>query len=311
MSFSLAHTEGSIPVAKVKDTDNLVFFTPKNNIGISCVLKARNTDSQVCIYCDKKLASLYNLKLHHKSCKKKKEQESIGENGKSDHIDFEEKDKNGYGKVLNTPVFTTEKNRETNRDIVYICGKNGSGKSYYAGEYVSLYAKMFPDDKIVLITRLSEDTTFTKLGIEKRLHRIVVSDKILQDKFELDDFKHSLVIMDDVDSSKNSKELKKYIHRLRDDLIENGRHHLINMLITSHQITNYKDTRTVLDECSCIVLFPNMNIPYQIDRVLKTYFSMNSNQRKKIFDLPSRWVAINNKYQFITHQHGIYMMNYI
>lgn len=311
MSFSLIRKDTSIPVGKIRNSDKIIYYNPKNTIGLEHNIKQRKTDPQVCIYCDKKLSSTYNLKLHYKSCKKKKEQEELGENKTSDHLDFPEDDKMGYGKYINLPVFTVEKNREKNRDIVYVCGKNGSGKSYYCSEYIEIYVKMYPDDRIILFTRLSEDTTFNEKRIEDKLHRIIVNDELLEDKFELTDFEHSLVILDDIDSSKNSNALKKYLHTLRDDIIENGRHHKINMLITSHQITNYKDTRTVLDECSCLVLFPNMNIPYQIDRVLKTYYSMTNDQRRKIFDLKSRWVAINNKFQFISHQHGIYTMNYV
>jgi hypothetical protein len=310
MSFSIQHSEGSVPVAKIRDSKKIVYFTPKN-CGLSHEIKNSKTDPKLCIYCKKKYARDYNLKVHQKTCKKKKEEDEKGENGQHSHLDFSEKDEKGYGRLINIPVFSVEEEREKNRDVVYICGKNGSGKSYYASEYIKLYHKLYPDDNIILITRLIEDTTMDNMGVEDYVERIVVSDDILNNKYELEKFEHALVVFDDIDSSKNSKKLKKYLHALRDDLIENGRHLKINMLITSHQITNYKDTRTLLDECSSLVIFPNMNIPYQIERVLKSYYSMSNSQRQKIFGLNSRWVAINNKFQFITHQHGIYMLSYV
>lgn len=308
MAFSLMRKDKSIPVGKIRNTDKIIYFIPKNTLGLESTIKQYKSDPHVCRYCDKKLASAYSLKLHYNTCKTKKQQEQLGESGVSNQMEFPEKDKKGYGKYINLPIFSLEKNRETNRDIVYICGKNGSGKSYYVADYVEMYIKMYPNDRIILLTRLQEDTTFTERGIEKDIHRVVVSDKILEDRFELSDFEHSLVIMDDIDSSLNSILLKKYLYKLRDDLIENGRHHKINMLITSHAITNYKDTRSVLNECSCVVIYPNINIPRQINYLLKSYLMLNENQRKRIFNLPSRWVAINVRFQYVSYQHGIYSL---
>lgn len=223
-------------------------------------------------------------------------------------FEFEEIDKYGYGRLVNIPVYRTLKNKG-GRDIIYVCGKNGSGKSYYVGEYVKMYHSMYPEDRIICFSRLMSDETFQKLGIEKYLFRIHVDDAILENHFDLSDFKDSLVIMDDIESSQVSKVIIKYLHNLRDDLIENGRHFNINLLLTNHQIMNYKDTRTLLDECSSIVIFPNLNIPYQITRLLKAYFNFDNKQIKKIFNLNSRWVCLNLKYQFISYQHGIFMMN--
>ena len=194
-------------------------------------------------------------------------------------------------------------------------GFGQGGVTQYAGDAGIKYGLWKPDDKLFANGRFVGMKTDSIIGadeLKKNPYKWVGETLIPALKAHgmktQDQIKHAL---DDIDSSKNSNALKKYLHTLRDDIIENGRHHKINMLITSHQITNYKDTRTVLDECSCLVLFPNMNIPYQIDRVLKTYYSMTNDQRRKIFDLKSRWVAINNKFQFISHQHGIYTMNYV
>jgi hypothetical protein len=261
MSLTLDYVGGRIPVAKIKESPQMVYYALKKD----------------------------------NSCK--------------DKFEFPEVDKQGYGKLINIPVFTTARKRLSNRDIVYICSKNGGGKSYYVGEYVLSYHQMYPNDRIILLTRLDSDDTFKNLKVDKYMIHLKIHDEMLLDKFELSDFQNSLVIMDDIDSSDNCLELRKYLHRLRDDLIMNGRHYNINMLITSHDITNYRDTRTVLNECSALVLFPNMNIPYQIRRVLKIYIGMNDKQIAEIFKLDTRWVCFNMKYQFISYQHGIFMMN--
>lgn len=56
-------------------------------------------------------------------------------------------------------LFQQVPNDKKERDVLFVAGKSGSGKSYYTREYIKQYHKMFPKRDIYLISYLDEDET--------------------------------------------------------------------------------------------------------------------------------------------------------
>lgn len=199
------------------------------------------------------------------------------------------------------------------REIPYIAGPQGSGKSYYTADYLKEFKKIFPKKKIYLFSGIDEDINFK--GI-KGINKMDMEDQGLLDdpidpKTELS---NSLVIFDDIDRSADPQ-MSNYLHELRNDILKNGRDQSqkgkdIYCLSTNHQVTDSTKTRDLLNECTSITVFPSSGSRFGIERVLKHYMGFGKKEIDKIMDLgkKSRWVTIYKNYpQIIMHQKGCIM----
>jgi len=82
------------------------------------------------------------------------------------------------------------------REVFYIAGASGSGKSYIAKGIAECYKKLFPDRECYLVSKLGEDSTLDALPF---LNRVNIQS-FIDDFPELDEFKDCLVIFDDYDT---------------------------------------------------------------------------------------------------------------
>jgi predicted AAA+ superfamily ATPase len=64
------------------------------------------------------------------------------------------------------------------REILYVTGPSGSGKSYYCAEYVKKFVEIFPESDIFLFSRKDSDPAFDKI---KEITRIKIDDKLVND----------------------------------------------------------------------------------------------------------------------------------
>ena len=80
------------------------------------------------------------------------------------------------------------------RDVYYVAGQSGSGKSYFARGICENYKKLYPDREIYLISKLQEDSTLDsmKVGKPKRISL----QSLVDDPPELDEFKDCMVVFD-------------------------------------------------------------------------------------------------------------------
>jgi hypothetical protein len=74
------------------------------------------------------------------------------------------------------------------------------------------------------------------------------------------------------------KQLLKYIQHFRDDLLECGRHYNITTISTTHIISNYNSTRTLLNEATSMILFPKCSGQYQLNKFLERYMGYDKAQ---------------------------------
>jgi hypothetical protein len=69
------------------------------------------------------------------------------------------------------------------------------------------------------------------------------------------------VVFDDVEYN-TVKEIDKELDRIRDLILQQGRSYRCSFVYISHQANNYKSTRTILNECNSITIFPAMTTRY-------------------------------------------------
>ena len=192
---------------------------------------------------------------------------------------------------------------------IYIAGPTGSGKTTWVGEYVKEYKRLFPEQPIWVFSRLNEDVILDKYNVKRIIldKGLIEGEPINASEF-LEGNKGALVIFDDIDTIPDQK-INKEVHRIRDDLLEVGRHDNVSVLSTGHQLMDYKRTRNLLNEASAVTFFPKSGSQYHITRFLKVYCGIPTEGIKKILALPSRWVTIYKTYpMYVLHQRGAFLL---
>lgn len=191
------------------------------------------------------------------------------------------------------------------RDIFYIAGASGSGKSYVARTIADNYHKMYPDRKIYIISKLEADDTLDKM--KAPFHRLKY-EKLVEFPIDINEFSHSLVIFDDYDTIQGKA--GKAVHQLIEDIAIMGRKHndkqgCITMLCLTHYITNYKKTRLLLNEANYFVVYPQATSTHALTYLLKTHLGFDRKDIKKLKKM-GRWVCFHKSYPqyLLSSQHG-------
>lgn len=178
-------------------------------------------------------------------------------------------------------------NTNTERQIIYIAGASGSGKSFWARRYIEAYQKAYPKRDVFVFSALTEDSSIDKI---KDLQRINLTESILHDDLPSSEFADSLVLMDDIDSIQNSK-IRKKVMDIQSDILQTGRHFNVSLILTNHLTTDGKATRLILAESHVITFFPSALPHRQLKYLLENYIGLDKEQITKVKNLPGRSVS--------------------
>lgn len=171
------------------------------------------------------------------------------------------------------------------REVWYIAGQSGSGKSWIAKNLAFYYKKLFPERNVYLVSKLKEDATLDALKFLKRIN----IQSFVDDYPDLEEFKDCMVIFDDYDTLTGDTE--KVITKIVDDLAIMGRHTNTTMLCLSHYLTNYKKTRLLLNEATHIVVYPLSTSYHALRYLVKNYVGVDEDDLKRQRKLGSRWLC--------------------
>ena len=193
---------------------------------------------------------------------------------------------------------------KTERQIIYMAGCSGCGKSYYSRQYIEQYKKAFKDRPVYIISSLTEDKTLDSI---KGLKRVRVDDTLITDPLSCEDFRDSLVLIDDIEMI-SEKPLRNAIQSFKDKVLQVGRHFNISALITSHNPTNRAESKVVLLESHIIVVYLASGGNY--NNLLINYIGLDVKQIQKLKAMKSRWVSFVRGYpQIIFTQKSIFFMS--
>jgi hypothetical protein len=196
-------------------------------------------------------------------------------------------------------------NEKKARDVFYICGPSGSGKSYVARSIAEEYKKLHPDRPVYLISKLTEDSTLDKL---KYLIKIDPQKLVEKPITDLKPLEESLVIFDDIENF--DKETDKAIQNLVNQIASTGRHNVTSMIYITHLLSDYKRTRLVLMEATHYVLYPQSTGAHALTYMLKTYLGMDTKEALALRKAGSRWVCIRKHYpQVLITEHSAKIMD--
>jgi len=180
---------------------------------------------------------------------------------------------------------------DTERQILYITGASGSGKSTYTKNYIKQYKKMYPKRPVYLFSALKEDESLDEINPE----RIVIDDSLVEQPLLAEDFKDSCVIFDDTDCISNKKH-REAVNNILGEILETGRHFNTTCILTFHLATGGRDTRRILNEAHSVVYFPHSGSNVGLKRLLQDYLGIDKKTMKEIKDSKSRWATIFRNY---------------
>lgn len=218
------------------------------------------------------------------------------------YLDTDEKSKDGIIKaeIPMSCVFNLIPNPDMNkRDVYYIAGASGSGKSFIAKQLGENYIRMYPNREIYVISKLDEDDTLDSMDLPKSKMPIRLDySGWVENPPNINQFSNSMIIFDDVDTIEGKE--GKAVRTFMDDIAIMGRKHHneqgnITMLFLTHYITNYKKTRLMLNEASHYVIYPQATSAHSLSYLLKTHIGMERDDIKKLKKL-GRWCCIGKNY---------------
>ena len=180
------------------------------------------------------------------------------------------------------------------REIMYVTGPSGSGKSHFASKYLEKFCEIFPDSKVLLFSRKDSDKVFDDI---KQITRIKINKELIDADINILTTckENTLLIFDDIDSL--PKNYWDCVAKLIYDLCEVGRSYKLYGIITSHLINsnNKKFSRIILNEAHYVVFFPKTNIKGNI-YYLTNYCGLEKNAIKELLNKNTRAIAIFRNY---------------
>lgn len=283
----LTFDDGKTPIALIKGGElnkKIIYITDKQ---VNCCLNHSNVSCVTEVCCSKcPITKMRRDMLATKTLSKETQDEIINimlkdENkSKTPFSELEVKD----GKI--TPLLNPN---ETER--IYICGASGCGKSYLVASLVKDFLKIKPDTPIYLFSDVPEDKVLDDI---KNIFRIDLQNMMVNTEH----YRESICIFDDIDGIQDKK-LLKAVFALRNDMARRGRHEDITLIATSHLITDYNQTRIILNECSSVVVFPKSGADHQILYLLKKYLGFSKALIDKVLNIPSRHVYIRKQFPLL------------
>jgi len=181
-------------------------------------------------------------------------------------------------------------NKTLERMIWYISGMSGSGKSYFAGQLLKKYKKLYPKNEIFIFSSVNEDKSLDSLKVNR-----INLEGLLNEDLQSDDFANSIVIFDDCDCITN-KNIKNKVLSIQNQILEKGRHNNVSCIVTSHVATDGTSTKKILNESVRLVIFPANANGRTLKYLLENYLGFDKHQIKYMKDLKTRPLTICKTY---------------
>ena len=179
------------------------------------------------------------------------------------------------------------------RNILYVTGASGSGKSYYSADFLKQYIKKNPKNEVMLFSSVGEDGVLDKV---KKLKRFKIYDAdFVNEEFSVEDFKDTLLIFDDVDCISDKRILKK-VYEILDKALVTGRHSGTSVVYTTHTACNGRATKLILTESHSITFFLGTLGGKSSRYLLDGYLGLDKKQIEKLKNIKSRWVTVIKSY---------------
>lgn len=186
------------------------------------------------------------------------------------------------------------------RSIIYVVGPSGSGKSYFCANYIREWKKQTKGDVYIFCrTDISNDESYD--SIDGQYIQIKIDENLVDNpidiEHEINPKKKNLFLFDDCGCIMD-KAIYDAVMKLIIECCEIGRKLGIEIVITHHLIISTKNrefSRTILNECHKLVVFPRGAMGYQqIKYALVQYFGYDQKSVQTLIKSnKSRWMCFN------------------
>lgn len=175
---------------------------------------------------------------------------------------------------------------------IYIAGSTGVGKSTWIKNYIIQLHKIYPNRVIYLFSDVENDP---QLGSIPHITQIKLNMNLVTKPIQTMELADSVCIFDDIDSISNKK-IKKAIYDLYDAILKKGSSKdNIELIISNHAMSDYRETRNILINCNYVIFFPQSAVGVQY--TLKK-FGLNNEQMRALMNVPSRWCVLHKNFPF-------------
>lgn len=196
-------------------------------------------------------------------------------------------------------------NPKAGREVLYMAGPSGSGKSYYCKNFVKELKRVRKDYPVYLFSPFTEDESLDEI----KPQRVKIDESLVTDPIHVKDLFNSCVIFDDIDSIKDKK-IRFALRELEDQCLEIGRHNNVYVLVTNHLLCDNNNTKRILNEAQHIVFFPHSGSIATIRRLCESYGGIDNDILKRIRKTKSRWCCIHKNYPIvISTEHEVFCAN--
>ena len=214
-------------------------------------------------------------------------------------------------KVVDGTVMPMPIKRPGFREAIFVIGPAGAGKSTWAVRYIVMWKQMFPRGAVYRFSRVEDDRTFDRIkGMYKN---VVIDERMLSEPVTAEMLKSMspdqpvLVVFDDIDTIKDDN-VRESVMKLRDDLLETGRHNSFYVISTSHKAMNWNSTKTSTNEATAVTFFPRSGTSGSIRDFLRKKCGYDADKIKRLMNLPSLWVTVYLTYpNYTVHEHGVFL----
>ena len=280
-------------------TDDKIVNITKNNKNVGGIYyksqeDINKTSKYQCKYCLRQFIRSDNFKTHLITCKSKLSHEREMQ---TQSYFKEMKVPNGREEIFEL-AFPLAKDE---RLVIFICGRNGSGKSTFIAKILKNYLKVYKNRKIILFSLQEYDDKLDPYF--NNIQRVDLGPEFAENPYTLDELRNSICIFDDVDTI-TDKKLKKAVFDLKDNIMKQGRGHFnsedrtddIDIIISNHDILGGKETQTMIRESIFYVIFPKGSTPAQIETLCKKYAGLKKEDIERIRNSTSRAVMIHTSH---------------
>ena len=195
-------------------------------------------------------------------------------------------------------------NKNKERDILYIAGNSGSGKTFFIKQYLIEYKIIFPSNEIYFFSPFDEDKSLE--GV--KINHIQIDDELFDDKLESKDFENSMVIFDDIEAI-SDRALRKEVMRIMDSILTCGRHYRVSACVVFHECCNGPQTKKILNESSSITFFPLVMSGRNLKYLAESYLGLDKEMIQRIKKLKTRSCTVVKGYpKLCVAKHDIFTL---
>ena len=195
----------------------------------------------------------------------------------------------------------------TERQILYITGPSGSGKSFFTKNYIKEWQKINKKGNVYVFSAIKSDESLDDIS---NLKRINIGENLIEDEVQAEDLPEGcMCCFDDVDVISNKK-VRDAVYTLLNQILEVGRHMKISCICTNHLPTNSHYTRRILNESHYCVWFPNSGGTKQMKYLLTEYLGLDREMIRRTKRLKSRAVCMYKHFpQFLLSERDVFLLN--